>query len=92
MRGWAHPHGLGGKSLADLCSEPAVRQLIADELKKFGADFKGYERIENFALLSEEFTSDNGMLTPSLKIKRNVVNERFKDLLESLYQGNNQKV
>ena len=86
MPSWAEQNGLKGTSLADLCKEPKVRELIKSELEKYGADFKGYEKIVNFAVLHEEFTSDNGMLTPSLKIKRNVVNERYKDVLEGLYK------
>jgi long-chain acyl-CoA synthetase len=84
---WAAENGLTGKSLAELCKEPKVRALVKGELTKYGEDFKGFEKIENFALLHEEFTSENGMLTPSLKIKRNIVNEKFKDVLEGLYKG-----
>ena len=89
MPSWAQANGLAGKSMDDLCKEPAVRKLISEEIKKYSTEFKGYERIENFALLAEEFSSENGMLTPTMKIKRNVVNERYKDLLESLYKGLN---
>jgi long-chain acyl-CoA synthetase len=85
MPGWAQENGLGGKSLEELAKEPKVRQLIRSELDKYSSDFKGYEKIDNFAILHEEFTGENGMLTQTMKIKRNIVVERYKDVLEGLY-------
>lgn len=85
LPGWAQQNNLAGKTTAELCEEPALRRAIQEEIAKYSGDFKGFEKIMNFALLPEEFTTENGMLTPTLKIKRNVVNERFRDLLEKLY-------
>lgn len=86
LPGWAAQNGLAGKSLTDLAKEPAVRKLIAGEIEKYSADFKGFEKIFNFALLTEEFTSENGMLTPTMKVKRNAVVEKYGALIESLYK------
>jgi long-chain acyl-CoA synthetase len=85
MPGWAEQNGLGGKPMAELAKEPKVRQLIQGEIARLSGDFKGFEKVQNFLLLPEEFTTENGMLTPSMKIKRNIVVEKFKDTLESLY-------
>ncbi len=82
---WAEKNGLGGKSLEELAKEPKVRQFIADEIKRLSAEFKGYEKLHNFAVLAEEFTSENGMLTPTMKVKRRVVMDKYGDLIESLY-------
>jgi len=44
-----------------------------------------YERIRRVALLANDFTIDGGELTPTLKVKRRVIDERFEDVIESLY-------
>ena len=70
-----------------LLSSPAVKELllkiIAQQLKK---QFGGYEIPQKMAFLKENFTVDNGMLTQTLKIKRQIVIQKFQDLLESLYE------
>jgi long-chain acyl-CoA synthetase len=86
MPGWAAEHGLAGKPMAELCKSTAVRKLIQDEIGKLSSEFKGFEKLMNFALIPEDFSSENGMLTPTLKIKRNVVLERYNGIIEGLYK------
>src|SRR5208283_1742785 len=62
-----------------------VKSLLRREIEKYGAPFKGFESIQDFALLKDDFTTDNGMLTPSLKLKRRKVVEVYGPLLEQLY-------
>jgi long-chain acyl-CoA synthetase len=62
-----------------------VRSLLRGEIEKFAAKFKGYESIQDFALIAEDFTTDNGMLTPSLKLKRRKVVETYGALIDELY-------
>lgn len=83
---WAAQAGLGGRSLAELCGAPEVRTLIRGELDRLSTDFKGFERVEAFTLLSEDFTLENGLLTPSLKLRRSMVLQRYGEELEALYQ------
>jgi len=68
-----------------LLNEPEIRKLFQEQLEHYGKDFKSFERPQNFALLSEEWGIDNGLLTPTLKLKREVVEEQFKSQIESLY-------
>ena len=68
-----------------LLNEPEIRKLFQEQLEHYGKDFKSFERPQNFALLSEEWSIDNGLLTPTLKLKREVVEELFKSQIESLY-------
>ena len=88
MPGWAEANGLGGKSLDELAKNPAVHKMIQEELRKYSTEFKGFEKIQNFAVLSEEFTTENGMLTPTMKVKRQQVMNQYGDLIESLYKKN----
>ena len=63
-----------------------MRELIRSEIDTVQhASFKGYERVQNFVLVAEDFTTDNGMLTPTLKLKRRVVLERYGADLDALY-------
>ena len=81
---YAEDLGISG-STEDILNEPLIRELFKEQLKHFGKDFKGYEHPQNFSLLSEEWGIDNGLLTPTLKLKREVVEEKFKTEIEELF-------
>ncbi|MCB9586744.1 MAG: long-chain fatty acid--CoA ligase [Polyangiaceae bacterium] len=82
LKAWAAENGV---DVAQAGSDPKVKQLIQGELDKFSKDFKGFERPRNFAVITEDFSTENGMLTPTLKLKRRNVLERYGDLIEGLY-------
>lgn len=79
---WAQKRG---KTLEDPTRDPELKKLIQQELEKHAEGFKSYEKPLGFSLLEQDFTVENGMLTLSLKVKRNVVLDRYRALLESLY-------
>jgi len=68
-----------------LLKDPKVRELYKSELSRLSKDFKGYEEIRDFALIPQDFTPDNGMLTPSLKVKRRKIMEVYGPLVEAMY-------
>lgn len=72
-------------SVIDLAQSPKVRDILQKELDEINHDLAQYETIKKFSIISEEFTTDN-YLTPSLKIKRKVVSERYKTTIEAMYQ------
>ena len=72
--------------LKDASDDPAVRELIGKELETRAAHFKGYEKPKAFALIREDFTVENGLLTPSLKVRRKLVLDRYLPSLEALYK------
>ncbi|MCA9633040.1 MAG: long-chain fatty acid--CoA ligase [Myxococcales bacterium] len=82
LKAWAAENGVDP---AQAGSDPKLKQLLQGELEKFSKDFKGFERPKNFAVVTEDFSTENGMLTPTLKLKRRNVLERYGDLLEGLY-------
>lgn len=82
LKQWAEENGLETK---DLTANPRVRDLIKAAVAEANSHLASYETIKNFAILPKEFTVESGELTPSLKVKRKVVDERFKDLIDSLY-------
>ncbi len=82
---WAKARGLK-TAHESLVEERAVRDLIQSEIDDQSAEFKQFEKIRGFALIAEDFTTDNGMLTPKMSLKRRVVFDRHGALIESLFE------
>lgn len=75
-----------GKSLSDdPTKDEAVHNLIQKEVNKVNSDLSPWETVKKFVLLEEPFTIESGELTPTHKVKRPVVNERYEDEIESMY-------
>ena len=70
---------------ADLAEDRRVRGLIEGELDRMATDFRPYERPRALVLTTEDFTIDNGLLTPTLKLKRRAVTERYAKRLDEIY-------
>lgn len=68
-----------------LAESPAAVKLVQSDISQLMRELADYERIRKIALLPEEFSIDKGELTPTLKVKRRVVDEKFRDLIEELY-------
>jgi long-chain acyl-CoA synthetase len=83
IREWADEEGA---RLADpLVSEPRVRELIRNEIAAHACGFREFEKPRDFVLIDEDFTPQNGLLTPTLKLKRREVRSRYGALLDALY-------
>jgi long-chain acyl-CoA synthetase len=70
----------------DLSTDEHVIELIQKEVDKVNKDFSPWEQVKKFILLEEPLTIESGELTPTLKVKRPVVNERYADEIDSLYE------
>jgi long-chain acyl-CoA synthetase len=79
---WAEREGV---KLGDPTKNPRVRELLAAELEKHSRAFRSYERPKGFSLLTEDFTVENGMLTPKMSLRRNQVLKRYQATLDQLY-------
>jgi long-chain acyl-CoA synthetase len=64
-----------------------VKGLFQSELDRFNQNLDRQEKIRRFALLPNDFTIDNDEITPSLKVKRKVVDKRYKSLIDEMYVG-----
>jgi long-chain acyl-CoA synthetase len=80
----AREHGLP-EDIAALSREPQVIELIQDELDKVNERYAQAEQIKKFAILDHDLSQETGELTPTMKVKRNVVNEQYADLFDRLY-------
>jgi len=82
---WAKSNGIDFGSYKDLLDRDETWQLIKNEIDKAQADMPGFEQVKRFALIEEPFTLESGELTPTLKIKRRVVEEKYQEVIEELY-------
>ncbi|MFF2579643.1 AMP-dependent synthetase/ligase [Streptomyces goshikiensis] len=83
---WAAARGIEADSPAALAAHPEVRQEIARAVEAANARLNRTEQIKRYRLLTEEWGPDSGELTPSLKLRRRVVREKYGPLIEALYE------
>lgn len=83
LQAWAKETG---NALGDISANEAVRTLMLSEIQKYGEMFKSYERPKKIVVLTEDFSGENGLLTPKMSVKRNEVLKRYGHLLEALYR------
>jgi long-chain acyl-CoA synthetase len=73
-------------SFAALTRDEEIKQIVAAQIEKANARVSSSEAIKRFKILERDFSPDAGEITPTLKLKRNIIAERFADVLESLYE------
>jgi long-chain acyl-CoA synthetase len=83
VKGWCKENGV---PTSDMLTHSAVKELIKKEIEGMNGDIKRYEQPRDFILTDEEWTPENGFLTPKMSLKRRKVMEVYGDDLEALYQ------
>ncbi len=86
LRSWATEQGLPSENWEELCRDEKVMDLIQKGVDELNGHLAKFETIKKFRIVPEEFSIENGLLTPTLKLKRKVVTERYMDLLDSMYE------
>jgi long-chain acyl-CoA synthetase len=84
LRSFAEARGIEATGEA-LLEHPEVLERYREEVEKYSGSFKGYERVKSLCLLAEDFSVENGLLTPKLSVKRRKVMERWGERYEALY-------
>jgi len=87
IMGWAEEHGLGGRSYAEVVASDEVRELIDGYVQRLNAGLQRWQTIKKFRILPRDLDVEHGDLTPSLKLKRPVVEKEFGHLIEEMYAG-----
>jgi long-chain acyl-CoA synthetase len=82
---WCRERAIPVASREALARHPEVRELIMERVERVNREFSQYERIKKIALLTEEFTIERGELTPTMKVKRSVIESRYQQLIDELY-------
>jgi long-chain acyl-CoA synthetase len=84
MLPWAKERGLP-EDMAELASNDDVVALIQEALDAANSNYAQVEQVKRFAILERDLSIEGGELTPTLKVKRSVVNERYAGVIDSLY-------
>jgi long-chain acyl-CoA synthetase len=88
----AQENGIRFASHEEMAAHPWVRSLIENEVKRLTSNLGQWETIKRFALLPEDFTFDNGGLTYTLKLKRRVVEQKYREVIDKLYADTSEPV
>jgi long-chain acyl-CoA synthetase len=87
IRAWAAQNGLGGLVHEELVKQPQVRGLVHKALEQLNAHLPRFASVKKFTILQVEFSEAAGEVTPSQKLKRKVIEARYKDVLDGMYAG-----
>jgi len=82
---YAKENGIQFSSKDDLVKNPKIIKFYKDRIEAASKELANYEQIKRFTLLGNDFTQEGGELTPTLKTKRKVVAEKYKDIIDSMY-------
>ncbi|MFI9624665.1 AMP-dependent synthetase/ligase [Streptomyces sp. NPDC052042] len=85
--GWAAENGLAGKPYAEVVASPQTVELIDGYVQRLNEKLQRWQTIKKFRLLPRDLDVEHGELTPSLKLKRPVVEREYKDLIDDMYMG-----
>jgi long-chain acyl-CoA synthetase len=86
---WAKQNGVPAADRAQLVQDAKIQQLYKGIVGKANEGLAHHETIKKIAVVADEWTPESGELTPSLKLKRRVINEKYKDKIDALYGGGN---
>ncbi|POX64026.1 long-chain fatty acid--CoA ligase [Streptomyces sp. Ru62] len=87
IREWAKENGLEGKSYAEIVAAPQTVEMVDGYVRQLNAGLQRWQTIKKFRLLPRDLDVEHGEITPSLKLKRPVVEREYKHLIEEMYAG-----
>ena len=82
---WARENNISFASHAELIANPKVQALYERIVEGVNGNLARFEKLKKVMLVADEFTSDNGALTPTMKLKRKVIEERYRRQIDELY-------
>jgi long-chain acyl-CoA synthetase len=85
--GWAEENGLGGKPYAEVVAAPETVAMVDGYVKQLNQGLQRWQTIKKFRLLPRDLDVEHGEITPSLKLKRPVVEREYKHLIDEMYAG-----
>jgi long-chain acyl-CoA synthetase len=86
LKKWAASNGVSATEPADLVKDPKVQKLYEGMTKSINKSLEHHETIKKVTVVPEEWSVDSGELTPSLKLKRRVILEKYKDQIAGMYR------
>ena len=85
LKAWASENSIETDDLSAMLETREVQQHIQSEIRSRLTDFADFEQVRRFALLEKEFSQEDDEMTPTLKLKRNVIIEKYGDVIEGMY-------
>jgi long-chain acyl-CoA synthetase len=85
LEAWAHTNSIAFSSRAELVMNPRVQSLYEEVVEGINQNLARFEKLKRVMLVPDEFTADNGALTPTLKLRRRVIEDRYKKQIDDLY-------
>mgnify|MGYP000880818540 FL=1 len=85
VKEWGARHGHHFSSNEEMANSPVVKARIMQDIEEFNKDFGNWEQVKKIALLPQEFTILSGEMTPTLKLKRKFILEKYKDVVNGIY-------
>ena len=82
---YAQDNAIPFSNFASLCRRPEVQELVQTEIDRVNQGFARVEQVKKFRLIEQKLTAEDEELTPTMKLKRKLVTEKYKDLIESMY-------
>ena len=86
LESYARLKGLEISSHAEFCRHPRIIDLFERQIDALTPDLARYEKIKKIVLLEDEFTIESGELTPTMKVKRRVIDEKYRSVIDQIYQ------
>lgn len=85
LKSWASENDVDTSDIPEMLKTREVQQLIQSEIRERLTDFADFEQVRRFALLEKEFSQEADEMTPTLKLKRNVIIEKYGDVIDGIY-------
>lgn len=85
LKSWGSDNEVDTSDLPEMLKTREVQQLIQGEIRERLTDFADFEQVRRFALLDKEFSQEEDEMTPTLKLKRNIIIEKYSDVIEGMY-------
>jgi long-chain acyl-CoA synthetase len=89
IKEYAKEQQLETGDMAALLQTQEIQRLIRGEINQYSSDLADFERVRMFTLMAEEFSEESGEMTPTLKLKRQVIMEKYKAAIERMYGDDN---
>ncbi len=87
MAGWAQHNGKSGLSYSEIVNLPEVQEMVGDYVDELNLRLNRWETIKKWVVLDQDLSVESGEMTPSMKVKRKVVEQNYKDRIEALYSS-----
>ncbi|HEX5860608.1 MAG TPA: AMP-dependent synthetase/ligase [Nocardioides sp.] len=85
MAGWAEENGMAGASYSEIVGSDKVQEMVGGYIEELNSKLNRWETIKKWELLDHDLSVESGELTPSMKVKRNVVEDNYKEKIDAFY-------